>query len=309
MARQKKNRDVSIVHFSFFDLLFGAFGAFVFLMIMQVISTLNLVDIDLQNVIDESVREKQALRRKLENFQGIEARYDNLQARYEQARVERERLIAERRDIERRNQALDERLSRLSKEIDELDTLKSVLKEKDAARKKLEDRIDRLKEHSRQLTQREKMLEQELASQSRLPLEILTTSFPTTVTGEKIDLALAAVGGRQPYTWSLDGRLPRGFSFDPMQGRISGTADSPGEFTFNASVRDSGGEKTPAKAPIGLKIIAKPKKVDRQAVSPWFLVMTVISMLLLAYILWGKHKARQHYKKMVAEGWKLQWIK
>ena len=308
MARQKKNRDVSIVHFSFFDLLFGAFGAFVFLMIMQVISTLNLVDVDLQKVIDETIKEKQSLRQKLASFKDTDQKLNILKSQYKQAMAERERLIKSQDKVNQRNQELNAELSRLNREISELDKLKSELKEKDAIQKNLETKIGSLKKESQQLDIKGKQLAKQLASHKKQPLKIMTSAFPTTFSGEKLNFALSAVGGTPPYTWSLEGELPRGLSFNPLQGTISGVANDTGRFQFKVQIKDAADEKATFRDPLLMNLVKKPKE-EKSTVSPWFVVMTVISILLLAYILWGKHKARQHYKKMIAEGWKLQWIK
>jgi hypothetical protein len=308
MASQKKNRDVSIVHFSFFDLLFGAFGAFVFLMIMQVISTLNLVDIDLQNIVDRSIEEKRSLEQRLARYKEIDKDYHVLQSQYKQALAERDRSLKSQTNLNQLNQELKAEISKLNEDITELDQLKSELKKKDAIQKNLAARIDRLKKESLQLDLKGKKLEKKIAAYKTLPLKILTTSFPTTIAGDKINLALAAEGGTPPYTWSLDGRLPSGLSFNAMRGTISGVAKSVGNFSFKVKIKDGSGMTAATKDAVAFKIIKKPKDTP-STLSPWFMVMTVISILLLAYIMWGKYKARQHYKKMIAEGWKLQWIK
>ena len=99
MARPKKNREANIIHFSFFDLLFGAFGAFVFLMIMQVLSTLNMVDKDIQKVVDETVQENTTLKTELVKYKEIDQSLKNLQQQHEKAQDEQKKANQEKSDL------------------------------------------------------------------------------------------------------------------------------------------------------------------------------------------------------------------
>lgn len=84
MARQRKDREANIVHFSFFDLLFGAFGAFVFLMILQVISTINMIDAGAQKLIDQTVAQNQQLKKENNALQSFKTSYESLEKRYQE---------------------------------------------------------------------------------------------------------------------------------------------------------------------------------------------------------------------------------
>lgn len=57
-----------------------------------------------------------------------------------------------------------------------------------------------------------------------VPLAIATPGeLPEAIAGRPYTLALAAVGGRAPLRWSVDGNLPPGLSIDPATGQIRGT--------------------------------------------------------------------------------------
>lgn len=77
-------------------------------------------------------------------------------------------------------------------------------------------------------------------------LSISTSSLPGTVLNGTYSQKLAALGGTQPYTWSITGgSLPPGFgSIDPSTGTISGTASSSGTFNFTVQVSDNIGATT-----------------------------------------------------------------
>ena len=70
MARIRNSRSVEIVHSSFIDLLFGAFGAFVFIMITYVILTMNLTPDEVKGVIDKYANANKTLTEKVENLGG-----------------------------------------------------------------------------------------------------------------------------------------------------------------------------------------------------------------------------------------------
>ncbi|MCC6389561.1 MAG: putative Ig domain-containing protein [Bryobacterales bacterium] len=71
----------------------------------------------------------------------------------------------------------------------------------------------------------------------------ITTSspLPSGTAGQAyLPVTLAAVGGTQPYTWSiLVGQLPAGLALNPATGVISGTPTTPGTSNFTAQVTDA----------------------------------------------------------------------
>lgn len=142
MARRKKEREINIVHFSFFDLLFGAFGAFVFLMILHVISSLNLVDADIQKMVDETVQEKNLLKKELNQYKEKEELLVNLQQQYNHILDERKKLLSELEELSKKNTQLETGISSLKRELDSTDKYKNEIKKKEELQKKLEKEIE-----------------------------------------------------------------------------------------------------------------------------------------------------------------------
>ena len=75
------------------------------------------------------------------------------------------------------------------------------------------------------------------------PLKILTGSSELAIAdvGVQYEVTLNAEGGVLPYQWSIvGGGLPPGISLsDPTSGTLSGIPTTPGDFSFQARVRDS----------------------------------------------------------------------
>jgi predicted ribosome quality control (RQC) complex YloA/Tae2 family protein len=301
VARPKKNREISIVHFSFFDLLFGAFGAFVFLMIMQVLSTLNLVDVDIQKLVDETVQEKVTLRKELEQYEETDRVLHDLQQKYERVFEDRKQLVQEKERLSDKTSKLEVKVSSLQRELDSLIKFKETVEKRGDAIKALEDENKGLRKSLEKVQRR-------LAGTKTTPLKIKTRSFPTTITGEQIHLALAAEGGSAPYTWEVEGRLPIGVSFDKMMGTISGVVKTDGNYTFKVKVTDAKGLSVKNHKDISLNVIKRYEE-QKKKVSPWFVVMTIISSLLLVYIMWGKYRAHKAYREMVRKGFKPVWVR
>lgn len=299
MARPRKDREINIIHFSFFDLLFGAFGAFVFLMIMQVLASMNLVDADVRQIVDKTVQEKNQLKQELLKYQQLDRTLGDVQAQYQQTQVERDRLEAERAATQAQNQRLRA----------ELDTLQQRLAaERSAQRQEAGDALRALEEDKRRLEKSLEQAEQKLAALKTLPLQIKTRAFPTTLTEEQIQLALAAEGGSPPYQWELKGALPPGLSFNANTGLLSGVTQSPGEFQFALKVTDARGFSTEAQTPATFKVIRKFEE-QRRKVSDWFLIVAGALALFFVYKLWQGYQVRQKIKEMEAQGFQLRWVK
>ncbi len=75
------------------------------------------------------------------------------------------------------------------------------------------------------------------------PLRIITAVLPNVEAGQVYEVVLEAVGGADPYRWTIEG-LPRGLSFDPLRGRIAGAPLEHGTADLTVSVRDTGDTQT-----------------------------------------------------------------
>jgi len=87
---------------------------------------------------------------------------------------------------------------------------------------------------------------------------ITTSSLPAADAGVDYQGQLAAVGGTQPYRWSIEGLLPEGLSLNPGSGLISGRAVAGGTFSFVARVEDVDGLSNTAGLSITVNIPPPP---------------------------------------------------
>jgi uncharacterized repeat protein (TIGR03803 family) len=86
-------------------------------------------------------------------------------------------------------------------------------------------------------------------------LQIVTTTLPKAVIGVKYAQALAATGGKTPYTWSLlSGTLPDGITFSPSTGVFSGTPTKAVSASFLVQVKDAESTAATYSAPVGLPV-------------------------------------------------------
>lgn len=299
MARPRKDREINIIHFSFFDLLFGAFGAFVFLMIMQVLASMNLVDADVRQIVDKTVQEKNQLKQELLKYQRLDETLGDVQAQHQQAQAERDRFGAERDAAREQNQ-------RLRAELDALQ--QRLIAERSTQRQEIGDTLRALEQDKRKLEKSLEQAEQKLAALKTLPLQIKTRAFPTTLTEENVQFALAAEGGSPPYQWELKGALPPGLSFNPNTGLITGVTRSPGDFQFTFKVTDARDFSTETQTPATFKVIRKFEE-QRRKVSDWFLIIAGALALFFVYKLWQSRQVRRKIKEMEAQGFQLRWVK
>jgi hypothetical protein len=300
MARPKKNREASIVHFSFFDLLFGAFGAFVFLMIMQVLSTLNMVDADIQKIVDETVQENTALKNEMIQYKEIKQSLESLEQTHEKLQGDLKKAVQENSELAKQESQLQAKLDAALKRVENLAQFKESVEQKG-------DMVKTLENQNRQLEQSLTEARRRLAAIGTVPLAIKTTSLPTLITEENVSIALAAEGGSPPYTWELEGRLPSGLFFNKATGSISGVVKSSGDYSFALKVTDAKGDSVRSKSNIPFKVIKKYEE-PKSMVSYWFLIIAIFLGLNLLYWWYQKYKARKYYEMMVAKGRKLVWI-
>ncbi len=71
------------------------------------------------------------------------------------------------------------------------------------------------------------------------PLTITTTSLPECKKDVFYSAEIQVTGGVPPYSWSLDGQLAPGLSFDTSTGHITGIPQITGTFSFSITVSDS----------------------------------------------------------------------
>ena len=69
------------------------------------------------------------------------------------------------------------------------------------------------------------------------PLRLTATSLPPAYLGEPYSASLAAEGGVRPYSFTLDGKLPEGLSF--QGGRLFGVPKEKGSFPLLLTVEDA----------------------------------------------------------------------
>ena len=68
------------------------------------------------------------------------------------------------------------------------------------------------------------------------PLRLTSTTLPPAYLGEAYTATFSAEGGVRPYTFSLEGQLPQGLTF--QGGRITGTPKEKGQFSLTLTVED-----------------------------------------------------------------------
>jgi hypothetical protein len=89
-----------------------------------------------------------------------------------------------------------------------------------------------------------------ISIESPQPLQAITAPLPPAMMATPYSASLTAIGGVQPYTWSvISGQLPAGLILNPQAGTITGTPILTGTSNFTVQVQDSStGAGGPAKA-------------------------------------------------------------
>ena len=83
----------------------------------------------------------------------------------------------------------------------------------------------------------------------------LNPNLPNPVLNTKYSQALVTSGGLPPYQWQLvSGKLPAGLQLNTQSGVISGTATTPGKYSFTISVSDSENPKATVQQTVALTI-------------------------------------------------------
>jgi hypothetical protein len=301
MARARKEREIQVIHFSFFDLLFGAFGAFVFLMIMHVLSTMNMVDMDFQKAFDRLAEEKKALAHEVDRLKESDAQRQSIEEKYKSIRGEKDAFAGENRALKEKAAGQEARMDALEEALKSRDAQLDKVRGKDEVIAAAEEENKKLKKELAELKQKMSMLEPK-------PLKIKSLTIKSLIAGQAVSLPLAAEGGVPPYTWELSGKLPEGLTLDEKGGTIAGTTKGTGIYTFSLKVKDSSGLSTTIPAPASIELVRRPEE-RKEGVSKGFVVMSVVVSLLLLYILWGKYQSVQYFRKMVAQGYKAIWVK
>jgi dimeric dUTPase (all-alpha-NTP-PPase superfamily) len=247
------------------------------------------------------VQEKVTLAKELEEYKETDQLFQNLQQQYSKLIDDRKKIVQEKEKLSDQVGSLEVQVGSLQRELD------SFKKYQKTAHKKSEV-IKNLEEENKRIGASLDKARRQLSAIKTTPLKIKTRSFPTTITEEQVNMALAAEGGSTPYSWDLEGKLPRGLSFNKIAGTISGVVKSAGKYSFKIKVTDARGLSVKSEKDITFNVIKKYEE-QKKKVSPWFVIMATISSCLLLYILWGKYKWHRIKKKMEKDGWRLkaQW--
>jgi hypothetical protein len=321
VARIKKDRELNIIHFSFFDLLFGAFGAFVFLMIIQVITSLNMVDQKIQDMVNQLITDKTELQKELVGYQEVKAQLNEavssttgLQERLDRERQEHEKLdklhdekTLERDQLFEKNTLLQSQIESLQNNLDNLSKINESNAEVQQQIISLRSEQEKIQSLYSQALAKLKEYEKEAELKKLIAkLHLQSPKFPTLKSEESIAVSVATYGGYPPYSWELHGNLPAGVSLDTKSGILSGKPASAGEFTFRVKVVDQKGTSVESDS-IPMKVVSEKSK-DKKKVSPLFMVVSILCVLLLLYIGWEKYKIKKYVKMMERRGKKLAWV-
>jgi cell division protein FtsB len=280
--RQVKDREAQLIHFSFFDILFGAFGAFVFLMLLHVVRTMSFIDIDLQKAFDELVAEKKELVAQVNYYRDKERAYTEMERLYNEAN-------AKIKSLTESNYQLQTKVNNLEKELTALNKIKEEYLKKGDIAKALEKENLELKKSLEEAHKK-------LSAIKTIPLKIKTVSLPTLVTGENVKIALSAEGGVPPYRWEVEGKLPSGFYLDKANGLIMGQTSKDGNYSIKVTVQDTTGLRATSES-ISFSVIQKPEP-QKKRLPNWVLIITGIAVALAINWIYRKIQIYLYIKKL-----------
>ncbi|MBN2612310.1 MAG: putative Ig domain-containing protein [Bacteroidales bacterium] len=104
-------------------------------------------------------------------------------------------------------------------------------------------------------------------------LEILTDTMPTLLTGSNYDFYIATDGGGTPKNWQVDGKIPKGLSFE--NGRFYGRPQNKGTYKFSVKVSDPAGQTKGKEYSL----------IVRSVVNAYWRPMAIILAIALAFLL------------------------
>ena len=96
------------------------------------------------------------------------------------------------------------------------------------------------------------------AGKAETPLYITTGSLPFGQVGQEYLVSMQAVGGREPYRWSVEsGQVPEPLALDPATGQISGLVEEPNSGRFRIRVTDADSQSDIAEYELAIEPTAR----------------------------------------------------
>lgn len=111
-------------------------------------------------------------------------------------------------------------------------------------------------------------------------LEIVSKSpLPDGEAEKAYDFQFKAAGGTRPYGWIVSGSLPTGFVFG-SDGRVQGTTEDPGDYSFKVRVVDESDPIQQAKGDFALHIKVAPLRIYGKQMLDLFMTKLVVLNLI-----------------------------
>jgi Skp family chaperone for outer membrane proteins len=270
--RSKKASQNSSVMEILLDPLFGLIGALIVVFIMQMISTINLVNKDLYSIVEETSQKNRRL-------SDIQNKYNALQ----------NLLEALHDELDRKNEKLNEYeylLTKNDRKIVEQQALLDELRSTEVTDSQQSELVENLKKEIAHLTTKVDELQNQLDQKIHVSkLQIKTMKLPNAIKDNEYHLMLASTGGLPPYIWSFNGVLPDGMSFDSKNGLLYGTSKKIGTASFNINLRDAAGKSDTRKFTLITERSGgfKGKRTWKEKLPLW-LIITIASIVLFVII-------------------------